>query len=99
MVHCVVVVSWFAAGSGGTAAAAAAAVAAAQHLDGSSLVAAVTAGGNGSCQLAQQKYEICEKTRFLKFVVTQEEKKRTEIKKIELNRLIHLKTVLVKDHV
>jgi hypothetical protein len=29
-------------------------------------------GGDGSCHLAQQKYEICEKICFLEFVITQE---------------------------
>jgi hypothetical protein len=63
-------------------AAAAAAVAAVQQGDNGSLVAAAAvAGGNGGCQLAQQKYEISEKIHFLKFVITQEKKERTEIKK------------------
>jgi hypothetical protein len=38
-------------------------------------------GFYGGCQLAQQKYEICEKICYLKFCVTQEKKERTEIKK------------------
>ncbi len=45
------------------------------------------------------EFEICEKICFLEFLCNTRKLERTEIKKVKLNRLIHLKIVLVEDHV